>query len=74
MYSSRLHGPSTRTIVFDNIVGISLKGAFWQAEPPQTIWKRIQCQLDARQGKGLRRRTGQLRLTVRPSSSQESPW
>ncbi len=74
MYSSRLHKSSTRTIVFDNIVGISLKGAFWQAEPSQTIWKRIQCQLDARQGEGLRCRAGQPRPTARPSSPQESPW
>ena len=73
MHSSELYESSTRTIVFDNIVGISLKGALWQAEPPQTIWERIQGQLDTRQGESLRRRSGQRRLTARPRSSQKSP-
>lgn len=41
--------PSSRTIVFDNMVGISLKSALWRTEPSPAVWQRIKQELDAQQ-------------------------
>jgi hypothetical protein len=47
MRPTQLRKPLSRTIVFDNMVGISLKSALWRTEPSPAVWQRIKRQLDS---------------------------
>lgn len=51
MHSTSLPTALLRPFGFDNLVGITLKSALWQAEPSPAVWKRIRHQLDARKQK-----------------------
>ncbi len=55
MRRTKMRRPLSRTIVFDNSVGISLKSALWRTEPSPAVWQRIKAQLEAKREKDVSR-------------------